>query len=235
MSVDAYKDDGIREFFKRWPRFYYVVMLVFGPALFVNISAYGFLLKYRRPGTTLNVGSGPRIINTDVVNVDIIRYPGVSIIAGAESLPFGDASVARLIYDNVLEHVAQPEKAFSEAYRVLENEGYAYFAIPFTYPYHSSPSDYTRWTIQGLRDICSRHNLLIVEDGVRAGPFSVLVLWVAYFFASLLCFGNKKLYWTLVNIFLILFFWLKIFDIAASFLPFAENFSSIIYVVVQKR
>lgn len=234
MRADHQHTDGIREYFKRWPRFYYVIMLVLGPALFVNLSARGFLRKYPRPGLTLNIGSGPRVIASTVINVDIIHYEGVKVVADASRVPFPDASVARLIYDNVFEHVADPELVMAEASRLLEEGGYIYLAVPFLYPYHSSPSDHTRWTDLGLETICKRHNLRVVEQGVRAGPFSVLVLWIAYFLASVFCFGSKKLYWSLVNIFVILFFWVKIPDIAASYLPFAENFSSIIYVVAQK-
>ena len=231
-SID--EGDVIREFFKRWPRLYYTIMFVFGPTLLTHLSAHKFLHRFQRSGLTLNVGSGPYILAAGVTNVDITQYKGVDVIADAERLPFPDSSVARVVYNTVLEHVENSEAVLEEARRVLETGGYAYLSVPFMYPFHSSPSDYLRWTDLGIKTACARHGLQVIEKGVRAGPFSVIVLWLAYFFASLLCFGNKKLYWTLVNIFLILLFWIKVFDFAASYLPFAENFSSIIYVVAQK-
>ena len=100
--------DFVREFFKRWPRFYYFIALVFGPVWFVNLSARSFLAKYPKEGKTLNVGSGPKVISPDVVNVDITPYENVFVVAEAANLPFENSSIARIIYDNVLEHVRLP-------------------------------------------------------------------------------------------------------------------------------
>ena len=227
--------DSIREFFKRWPRFYYAVMIICGPGFLSNLSARGFLQKYPRVGVTLNVGSGPRVVAPDVVNVDITAYESVSIVADAAALPSPDGSIARLIYDTVLEHVDRPEAVVAEANRVLESGGYAYMSIPFMYPFHSSPSDYTRWTEEGIRNIFVRHNFEIVELGVRAGPFSIIVLWMSYLTASLFCFGNRRLYWMIVNVTLLIYFPIKIFDVIAVRLPFIANVSSILYVVAQKK
>lgn len=227
--------DFIREFFKRWPRLYYFVALVLGPVWFVNLSSVAFLKKYQKSGTTLNVGSGPKNIGTGVVNVDIAKYQNVSIVAEAAHLPFEAGSVARIVCDNVLEHVAEPEPAVAEAARVLVPGGYYYVSTPFLYPFHSSPHDFTRWTLGGMAALLERHGFRVIEKGVRAGPFSVLIVWLAYMCASLLSFGNTRLYWLIVNVVMILLFPIKILDACAAYLPHIDNMTSVIYVVAEKK
>ena len=137
----------IRDHFKKWPAFYFFIATVFGPMLFCGISAEKFLKNYSRKGKTLNLGSGPRVYKKhDVMNIDIHPYPGVELLADVCAVPFPDASVARIVSDNVLEHVATPQKAVAEMYRLLETGGLAYISTPFLYPFHSSPSDFQRWT-----------------------------------------------------------------------------------------
>jgi SAM-dependent methyltransferase len=226
--------DFLREFFKRWPRFYYFAMLVFGPVFFVNLSAKKFLKKYPKEGTTLNVGSGPRVLAEGVINVDITPYDHVEVVADAGALPFESGTVSRIVSDNVLEHVELGEEAVAEAARVMMPGGYLYVSTPFMYPFHSSPHDYTRWTMLGLRRLLERNGFDIVESGVCAGPFSVLVLWKAYFAASLLCFGNTRAYTLILNIMLVLLFPIKFLDILFAHLPFAENMTSVFYIVGRK-
>jgi len=80
-----------RDYFKRWPVFYYLVMIVFGPAFFTGLTSKKFLQKYPHKGTILNLGSGPRIIGPAVTNVDIYPYEGVSIVADISSVPLPPA------------------------------------------------------------------------------------------------------------------------------------------------
>lgn len=227
--------DFLREFFKRWPGFYYAAVILFGPVWFVGLSALGFLKRYAYPGTTLNVGSGPRVLAPDVINIDVTKYPHVAIIADATKLPFEDASVARIVSDNVLEHVELPEAAVSEAARVLLPGGYFYVSTPFLYPFHSSPHDYTRWTGLGLKSLLSRHGFEIVQFGVRAGPFSVLVLWLSYFIASLLCFGSARVYTLVLNVVMVFLFPLKFLDALFAHLPFMDQMTSVFYIVGKKK
>ncbi len=235
MSEATDTHDFVREFFKRWPRLYYALMYLVGPVLFVGLSSRVFLRRYPKEGKTLNIGSGARVLAPDVINVDIVKYENVAVIANATTLPFESASVARIISDNVLEHVIEPEKAVAEAARVLMVGGYFYISTPFMYPFHSSPNDYTRWTAQGLRSLMERHRFAVVEYGVRAGPFSVLILWTSYFIASLLCFGSARTYILILNGVMILLFPIKVLDVLFVRLPFMENMTSVFYIVGRRK
>lgn len=224
----------LRNYFKRWPTFYYVVGIVFGPLLLGGLSAKAFLRKYPSGGTTLNIGSGPRVyIRAGVTNVDITPYPGVSIIASAENIPLADNSVARIISDNVLEHIANPALAVREMHRLLAPGGVAYVATPFLYPFHSSPSDYQRWSTQGLIALCK--DFEVVEIGVRAGPFSAFTAYLNHLVGLLLSCGSPTLDSLFTNLVMFLTFPLKVPDIIFNHWPGADRMAAALFCVVRKR
>lgn len=224
----------VREHFKKWPRLYYFIGVVFGPMLFSGLSASGFLRKYPRHGSTLNIGSGPRrYADPSVQNVDILPYPGVAIVAPADRIPLADASVARIFSDNVLEHLTDPVAAVAEMQRLLEPGGVAYVAVPFLYPFHSSPSDYQRFTSMGLRELFKGFE--IVELGVRAGPFSALTAWLNHLIGVLLSFGSPGLESVFTNIVMFLTFPLKLPDVILNHWPGAEKVAAVLYCVVRKN
>lgn len=235
MDETSSKDgaENIRDTFKRWPRLYFFIATVFGPLMFCGLSGKGFLKKYGNEGVCLNLGSGPRIIGNEVINVDMNAYPSVSVVADITKLPVEDGSVSRVVCDNVLEHVQDSGKAIREMKRVLSSGGLAYISTPFLYPFHSSPSDYHRWTYQGL--LLLTNEFEVVEGGNRAGPFSALTVWLCYLFASLFSFGSSRLYWVLMNASIFLFFPVKILDIIGNLLPSARNMAAVLYIVVRKR
>jgi ubiquinone/menaquinone biosynthesis C-methylase UbiE len=137
----------VREYFKRYPAFYFFVATIFGPLLYSGMSTQKFLRLFPSTGQVLNLGSGPRIIAPAVTNVDMVAYPGVAIVADVSAVPLPDGSVSRIISNTVLEHVRDPNVAVREMHRLLESGGVAYVTIPFLYPFHSSPNDYHRWTL----------------------------------------------------------------------------------------
>lgn len=225
----------LRDFFKRWPQFYYFVARVFGPTWFSGLSAEEFLRKYTSSGSgkKLNLGSGPRTLSADVTDVDIFPFPNVQIVVDIKKLPLPNASVSQIVCDNVLEHVEEPAEVVAEIYRVLEDGGTAYFCNPFLYPFHASPNDFYRWTDAGFLKMISRFELL--EKGVRSGIFSTLSAYLCYLLATLFSFGNKNLYWFLVNLSIFIFFPIKLLDALFCKLPFTENTAAVLYYVVRKK
>ncbi|MBI2030858.1 class I SAM-dependent methyltransferase [Candidatus Kaiserbacteria bacterium] len=223
----------VREFFKRWPSLYYVVATIFGPVVFCGLSARRFLLKYPRQGMTLNLGSGPRTIGTGVTNVDIYPYPGVAITADACAVPLSDGSVARIVSDNVLEHVKDPRAAVAEMWRLLEPGGVMYVATPFLYPFHSSPSDYQRWTKEGLEELFK--DFEIVEIGTRAGPFSAFDAHLCHLAGALFSFGNPTAKSLITNLSMFIFLPVKLPDLVFNYWPGVEDVASVLYCVVRKK
>lgn len=225
--------DVIRDFFKRWPQLYYFVAIFFGPMVFFGISAKDFLNRFSGSGLRINVGSGPRKLAKDVVNVDVFPYEGVDIMANIERLPFQDGSVERIVCDNVLEHIKQPVQAVNEIKRILSPGGMAYISTPFLYPFHGSPSDYTRWTEAGLRNLFC--DFEIVVSGVRSGIFSTLTVYLCYAFATLLSLGNATLYWMLVNMSMFIFWPIKLLDLLFFWLPKISHTAAVLYIVIKNK
>jgi SAM-dependent methyltransferase len=224
----------IRNFFKRWPKFYFFVATVFGPLMFCGLSGERFLKKYPTEGKTLNLGSGPRkMSDASVINVDIYPYAGVGIVADALAVPLPEGSVARIISDNVFEHVTNPQAAVSEMKRLLRQGGVAYIATPFLYPFHSSPSDYQRWTKEGLIQLF--HEFELAEIGVRAGPFSALTVYLNHLLAMIFSLGSKRLSSLILNLVMFITFPIKLLDVIFNHWPNAEEISASLYCVVRKK
>jgi len=232
MQNDKLQEDNIRTFFKKYPPFFYFIVAVFGPAYLGGLNAKRFLEIFNVEGKKINLGSGPRRLARDVINVDIEQFEGVDIVSDITKLPFADASVSMIVCDNVLEHVENPDSVLKEIYRILIPSGVAYISTPFLYPFHSSPSDYTRWTDQGLRKLCE--DFTMVEIGARSGIFSAFNTLLCYLLPSIFSFGSKKFYWFLVNISLFLFFPIKFLDVITNNLPLSTHTASILYCVIRK-
>jgi SAM-dependent methyltransferase len=233
MEKQTIDNFDLRNFFKRWPSAYYFIGTVFGPMMFSGLSSKGFLSKYQIEGKTLNLGSGPRVLGSEVENVDIHPYPGVVIVADIAKVPLQNGSVSRIICDNVLEHVSDVNGAVKEIERLLASGGLVYVALPFIYPFHSSPYDRRRYTKQGLEELFSGFD--IVESGVRAGPFSALTVYLNHLFAFIFSFGSARLASLLVNVVMFVTFPIKLLDIIFSYWPRADELAAVIYFVGRKK
>ena len=92
---------------------------------------------------------------------------GIEFMRGsAESLPLADATVDCVLFNQVLEHVADPERSLSEISRVLKPGGRLLGSVPHISPVHLEPGDYRRYTDLGLRQLLERHQFTeIVIEG----------------------------------------------------------------------
>lgn len=82
------------------------------------------------------------------------------------ALPFGDALFDTIVLSDVLEHVAEPAKLWSEMARILAPRGHILMNVPFLYWLHETPHDYFRYTEFALRRFAERNhlNVLVLES-----------------------------------------------------------------------
>jgi len=86
----------------------------------------------------------------EYLGLDIREGPGVDRVADATDLSLEDSSAGTVVAVNLLEHVFEIRKAFSEIERVAAGDGEALILIPFHFYIHDHPSDYWRVTPEGL-------------------------------------------------------------------------------------
>jgi SAM-dependent methyltransferase len=88
------------------------------------------------------------------IKSDIEGGPDVDIVADAHKLSaFKDEEFDAFIAISVWEHLRHPWVAAAQAARVLKPGGLLYVATHHTFPVHGYPSDYGRWTDNGLEGL----------------------------------------------------------------------------------
>jgi len=244
LDTDAYwsiletgrseEEHAIKHFFKRWPRLYEWMVHTFAPVLFSGLTVKKYLARFPQ-GTgmkLINVGSGPQRLHPDVTNVDVFPFPNVDVIADGSALPFADDAFDVVCSEQVLEHVSDSSAMVRELVRIAKPGGSIFVAVPFMYPYHASPSDYTRWTVDGIRALF--RGCTVKEYGLQIGPTSALLCTFAMWTAILFSFGIARLRHVLFYGLLVLLFPLKYLDLFVARIPGASTLALSVYCVIQK-
>jgi len=106
-----------------------------------------------------------RYLALDYPPTAALGYSGVPDVFGdAHCLPFPNGVADTVLLLDVLEHLRDPERGLAEAVRVLRAGGALVIQVPFIYPVHDLPHDYSRWTIHGLRALAARNHLRITAE-----------------------------------------------------------------------
>ena len=122
-------------------------------------------------GRVLNAGCGNRDITaimtsygaSEVVNYDIESTIPAAILGSLVETPFETDSFDGIICNAVLEHVPEIDRVMSELARVLKPGGYFVAGVPYLQPYHLNPTDFRRYTRDGLEEVGRLHGLRTVE------------------------------------------------------------------------
>jgi SAM-dependent methyltransferase len=122
-------------------------------------------------GRVLNAGCGNRDIGSivsqfggsELVNYDIESTIPGAILGSLVDAPFPNDSFDTIVCNAVLEHVPAIERVMSELARVLKPGGYLIAGVPYLQPYHLNPTDFRRYTRDGLEELGQIHGLRTVE------------------------------------------------------------------------
>jgi len=94
-------------------------------------------------------------------------------------IPLPHAGFDTILATDVLEHIANPDRLWSEIARLLKPEGKIILTVPFFYLIHESPHDYCRYTEHRLRMFCLDNGLEIVSLEPYGGSSEVLIDFIA--------------------------------------------------------
>jgi SAM-dependent methyltransferase len=140
------------------------------------------------PGPVLEVGSyqvegqeahnlRPLFPGREYIGVDIRPGPGVDCVGSVEALPYPDGSIGTVLAMNTFEHVPRFWRGFEEVRRVLRPDGALLVSCPFHLKMHNYPSDYWRFTPQGLAVLLEDYpHKILGWHGYRQRPAAVWAL-----------------------------------------------------------
>jgi SAM-dependent methyltransferase len=118
----------------------------------------------------LNAGAGDRdlrsLVPGRVFNQDIaegLHNADIDIVSPLHQIPVEDGFFDVIVCNAVLEHVANPEQVMAEFRRVSKPGGTLYLCVPFMQPEHLDPTDFQRYTVDGLKLLVERHGFDVAE------------------------------------------------------------------------
>ena len=89
---------------------------------------------------------------SNYVGADLVGNPHADVVINSDgTLPIPDGGADCVLSSQVLEHVRDPALYLNESFRVLRPGGSLILSTHGSWPYHPDPTDFWRWTIDGLQ------------------------------------------------------------------------------------
>lgn len=122
-------------------------------------------------GTVLNAGCVWRdisnLIEGKLINQDLAyeneERTSVDIYSPLHQIPLESNSVDTILCIAVLEHVENPEEILPEFFRVLKPGGHLVASVSFLQPEHKIPTDFQRYTEDGLSRLMTYHHFTVIN------------------------------------------------------------------------
>lgn len=107
--------------------------------------------------------AGCRYVGIDYLETAAGWYGSRPDVYGdASRLPLRARSVDVVLMFSVLEHLADPQAALDRIREVLKPRGLLVMEVPFLYPLHDRPRDFSRFTSHGFEQLAARSGLRVV-------------------------------------------------------------------------
>lgn len=126
-------------------------------------------------------------LGAEYVGLDVVQNASetVDLIAPLHSIPLGDGVVDVVLATEVIEHVPDPVQALLELNRVLRPRGRVILTVPFTYPLHEEPHDYSRLTSHAVSALAARCGFAVEQKATLGDEFQVIALTLNNLWARL--------------------------------------------------
>jgi len=158
-------------------------------------------------------GFSEDFLDKNITGLDIRKTDFTEIKGDVHQMPIKSECFDAVICQATLEHIEDVNKALDEITRVIKKSGLLYIDMPFIQGYHALPTDYRRYTKNGLENtIKNKADFETIDSGTSKGPTSTLVWIMCEYLGFLFSFGNYKVRKALSAGLRILTFWLKYLD-----------------------
>lgn len=107
------------------------------------------------------------------IGLDMHEGDGIDLVSSVTQVPLANESVDTVLCSQVLEHVFDYQKGFSEIARVLRRGGHAIISVPQYGAEHEVPNDFFRFTSFALRRLAMIHGFDVVAEERQGGPFAI--------------------------------------------------------------
>lgn len=153
-------------------------------------------------GRVLNAGAGWRdishLIDGELINQDL-PYDGdqrsnIQIYSPLHRIPEADDSFDSIVCIAVMEHVENPEEVVPEFFRVIKPGGHVIVSVPFLQPEHKVPTDFQRYTKDGLERLFRHHGFEVISCKPLFSVYHTLH-WILYELVRL----NQSLHFKLLR------------------------------------
>jgi hypothetical protein len=192
-------------------RLYYTLVWIISPCFFPPYSRQVARAFDTSRELVVDLGSGRLRLDNSIYCIDFNDYPEVDFVCDIRFLPFKPGTIDGFVSTGVLEHVAGAEDVVSSMVSATKPGGRGLHLVPFMFPFHASPHDYTRWTAPGLQRLFAGFKAVRVES--NSGPLSFFLLGLVEFLSVVASFGNSRIKAALYPLFCAITFPLKFLDL----------------------
>ena len=103
-------------------------------------------------------------------------YEAPAAIGSVTEVPVRAGMADVVVCTEVLEHLEDPDASVREAERILKPGGVFMGSVPFLYPVHPDPVDFSRFTEQRVRHMCRRFSRVeVIPMGGFLGTVGLLI------------------------------------------------------------
>ncbi|WP_435770170.1 class I SAM-dependent methyltransferase [Nocardioides sp. SYSU DS0651] len=101
-------------------------------------------------------------------------YAPLDYVCDITDIPVEDERFDRVVFNQVMEHLPEPDRALAELHRVLKPGGRLFCSVPLFFPEHQVPYDFYRYTQFALRRLFEEAGFEIMRIEWLEGYFGTV-------------------------------------------------------------